>query len=109
MHFHAITKSPRSHTVASVQELDAQKERTRDVSKAECVEGYVSCVYERERILKYQIGAESLLLPLSPLTLHPMLKVYQLLVFSFFLKLQIRITFMSSSGDSMVLDKKNHP
>lgn len=27
----------------------------------------------------------------------------------FFLKLQIRITFTSSSGDSMVLDKKNHP
>ena len=27
----------------------------------------------------------------------------------FFLKLQIRITFMSSSGDSMLLDKKNHP
>lgn len=77
------------------QELDGRdllKERTGDVSKAQCVEGCVCCVcvYERERILKYPIGVESLLLPLSPLTPHPMLKVYWLLVFSFFFKPQIR-------------------
>ena len=71
------------------QELDGRdllKERTGDVSKAQCVEG---CVWEREN---FKVPTWSWISPSAPVpsNSHPMLKVYWLLVFSFFFKPQIR-------------------